>query len=292
MSYNFLTGVLLNKIYYCNIENFGDKLNEYIFEKIVQKPFTYSSLNEANFIGIGSILDKLIYKPIDNFTKIFQKKQSIIILSSGFSNEEAYYVNKARYFKPLTLNKQIDCKIIRGRYSLNLLNKILETNVKYPIIGDGGLLAKFLIDKSKIDVKYDLGIIPHYAEANENIFKEILQKISNSVILDTTQKPLDFLKDLAECKTIISTAMHPLIACDALNIPNLWIRYLDKTTTKFKFNDYYSIFELEKKPVYLKDIINIIDKDFTDDIIKNYDIDYKLVEKTQKKLISEIKSIF
>jgi hypothetical protein len=78
--------------------------------------------------------------------------------------------------------------------------------------------------------------------------------------------------------------MHPLIAADSLGIPNLWVRISEKTTSRFKFYDYYSAFGMVKAPVDLKPINEKY-------IIDNYDIPAAAVENIQHRVLNKLETI-
>ena len=98
-----------------------------------------------------------------------------------------------------------------------------------------------------------------------------------------------FLHDLCECKAVISTAMHPLIACDALRIPNQWVRISEKTTSRYKFYDYYSAFDKRKEP------LDLTRREFCqtelDRLVKDYDIGDEEVAKVQEDLLSALRRL-
>ncbi len=157
------------------------------------------------------------------------------------------------------------------------------------VLGDGGLLSHLLIDKNKVEKKFNLGIVPHYADRDNEIWQKIQNANPNSVILDIKKPPKEFLYDLCSCKTVISSAMHPLIACDALNIPNLWVRISEKTTSYYKFMDYYSVYSTKTpSPIYILDNQKIINKDY---IEKNYTINHNEVREIQKNLINQMPKV-
>jgi pyruvyltransferase len=44
--------------------------------------------------------------------------------------------------------------------------------------------------------------------------------------------------------------MHGLIAADSLHVPNAWLKLSDELRGEdFKFRDYYSVFNIEPKPL-------------------------------------------
>lgn len=267
-----------NSLFYCKCDNFGDELNNYIFNLGKIKTYPLNK-NEAEILGIGSLLDFFLFDKNSKFIK-----KPMYIFSTGFGFEEGGFFHNPDIILPEQLNRKMIPYAIRGKLSLKRLQKLLPPFFENVVIGDGGLLASYLIDATKIKKKYKLGIVPHYADSKNPIFEKIKNNIKDSIILDVQKNPIDFLTQLAQCEMIISTAMHPLIAADSLDIPNLWVRISDKTTSRYKFHDYYSVYNLEKEPYFLTD------ENFDIDIIvKNYNIKKEDVEKIKKNLLNALK---
>lgn len=118
------------------------------------------------------------------------------------------------------VHHNVKCYALRGNLTKERIEK-LTGRKQSCAIGDGGLLSNLLIKSSNVKKIYDLGVVPHYADVKNPIWNKLLSVNSNSILLDTTLPPKEFLRHLCSCKTIVSTAMHPLIASDALGIPNL-----------------------------------------------------------------------
>ena len=151
------------------------------------------------------------------------------------------------------------------------------------VCGDAGLLVDsvFNVREDKI---FDVGIVPHSHELKYGFFTDLIDVIPNSTILDVRISPKAFLKKLAQCKSIISTGLHPLIASDSLRIPNLWIRISENyaRTSIFKFRDYYSSYGLKVDPLNIKEI----DKNIFFRILDEYKISDELVDKKKSELLN------
>ncbi|MBD5405384.1 glycosyltransferase [bacterium] len=274
--------------YFCDIDNFGDALNKYIFSDFLGKgKIQSSSIYTSNLIGIGSLLDNVL---LDNKSKFINRKYPLRVFSSGFGFDVGGFFHNPDIIFPERLKRDVVLYALRGKLTKKRLEDILGKKIEVAL-GDGGLLASCLLENEKIEKKYDLGIVPHYADYNNEIFKSIQKNIPNSKILDITSNPIDFLRELASCRAVISTAMHPLIACDSLRIPNLWVRISEKTTSRYKFYDYYSVFNKKKEPFDL--LKNKFTKKNLADIVNNYDITDDEVLKIQndlKKALLKLKS--
>ena len=149
-------------------------------------------------------------------------------------------------------------------------------------MGDPGLLAMFLFNLSGIQKKYTLCIIPHYIDKNLKILENL--KIKNSKILNITDEN-NFMYQLAKCKRVISSSLHGLILSDSLIIPNIRIILSDKIAGgNFKYNDYYSSFNLKPQKYFDLRIYNFSENDLNF-IDKNYNITKDMVLKKQCDLL-------
>ena len=270
--------------FWCNMNNFGDALNPIIFKRLANIDIKIAPLDTAAIIGIGSLLDMCL---MDSHDKGVIKKP-IIVFSTGIGFEEGGFFHNPDILLPERLKRNVKVFAVRGQLTKIRIEKMVGHKID-AVVGDGGLLVHKLIDKTKITPKYDLGIVPHFADKDNPVFKKITQKIPNSVILDPMVDVDSFLRNLCECRAVISTAMHPLIACDALRIPNMWVRISEKTTSRYKFHDYYSAFGLDKEPFDL--LKNDFDSDTLVSVVKNYDVSDTVVAKVQNDLMHALNQV-
>ena len=257
--------------YYCNYKNFGDQLNKLIFEKEIGYKTIWAPFCNCTIIGIGSIIEAIMNKST-NLKK--NNPHKVYCFSCGFANDRQIY----KIGNTVSLSRPVDFLAIRGELTKKLLikNGLLDVNK-----GDGGLLCAELLDKP-YQKKYAVGIVAHAQEKKNPIFKELLKEIPNSVMIDIQTNPIEFLKHLSQCETVISTAMHALIAADSLRIPNLWVRLNenDCQTEMFKFYDYYSAFGIKKSPYS----IYKVNKNIEQVIISEYDISDEIILKKKQEL--------
>ena len=271
--------------YWCDIPNFGDALNPVIFAKLAGMKIRFAPVDYARVMGIGSLGDNLL---VDSTSALSSRRSPIWLFSTGIGFEEGGFFHNPNIVLPERLRRDVRCYALRGKLTDARIAKMLG-HPTGAILGDAGLLVCYLIDADKVEKKYELGIVPHYADRESPIFAAIKTRIHGSRILDPTRPVERFLHDLCECKAVISTAMHPLIACDALRIPNQWIRISEKTTSRYKFYDYYSAFGKRKEP------LDLTRREFCqadlDSLVQNYDIGDEEVFKVQEDLLSALKRL-
>lgn len=269
--------------YWCNIPNFGDALNVRLFKQLANIDLNQVDTEHAEIIGIGSLLENLLIDT--NYQHLPHITQPINIFTTGFGFDTGGFFHNPNIKFPESFKRDIKCWAVRGKLTAGRIEKICGITKQCITIGDGGLLSALLIDKTKIKTVFDLGIVPHYADKDHPVFKQILDAIPNSVILDPTINVEKFLEQLCQCQAVISTAMHPLIACDSLHIPNRWVRISEHTTSRYKFHDYYSAFNTDQEPV---DLQNGFSQDILKQIITEKLIPDDVIE--QKKL--ELLTVF
>ncbi|MFT6332617.1 MAG: hypothetical protein ACJAW3_000959 [Lentimonas sp.] len=235
--------------YFESIENFGDLINKDIFESCLGYAVNVRP-KYANFIMVGSLLQRLLTdNPKDRLKH--KKYGTLNVFGSGFISEPSY---EKEYFK-----RDVKFFGVRGRSSLERIAN-MGFDTKDVVLGDLGLIIDDFYKIRKNDAIYDVGIIPHYTDKELPIINEIRGKYKNIYVLDICQNPKDFINNLVKCKTIISSAMHGLIASDAYGIPNMRMKISDNIVGgDYKFRDYYSVFDIDPEYIVPKDFDKILD---------------------------------
>lgn len=250
-------------VYFTSVENFGDLLNVNLFA-LFGKNIQPADIRYGSVVAIGSLLQLCLKKsPLSAKKKInFWLKRPLIVCGSGFIEDVS---------SDFHLLRKLDVRAVRGYKTLETLRKFKNVRfAKNMAVGDPGLLAKYMVNTSGIDKVYDLGIIPHYVDKENELLNKILVK--NSVVIDIQQEPETFIKQIAQCKNIISSAMHGLIAADSLGIPNVRMILSDKITGgDYKYNDYYSAFGLNAH-----NVIDLNCQSFTDKDVPDIALNYKI----------------
>ena len=265
------------KVYYAKVPNMGDLLNKDIIEKLFNVKVIRRNYLFGTISGIGSGLGNYTMEgPI--WKKVLKKISSLIspkvyIWGTGFVK---YKKEDSRLYK-----NTIFCAV-RGNLSKERIEKLTGKTLNIPM-GDAGILSSYLLDNEIIEKKYDVGIIAHYKEKEEPIFKKLCCKFNNSIFIDVQDDPLNVIKKIAQCKYIISSSLHGLIIADSLRVPNIHIVVTNNLLGDgFKFDDYYSAYGLNH---FFIDM-NKDDIDSLKLIDKNYRITDKMVEEKKKIMIN------
>lgn len=232
--------------WYRREKNFGDLITPLVLRHYGFTPI-YTKPHKADLISTGSILERI------------SEDYQGIVLGSGFINEGSNPVMKNAQFLS-----------VRGKLSKNKLD--LNDEVLY---GDPGLIAAKLLKKREMK-RYKLGIVPHWIDRNDEFVKNIKSRNNNEItIIDVRQNPLQVFKEIDQCEHIISSSLHGLIVADSFHIPNAWLSSSKVIGDGFKFNDYYSSINVQRKPISVNGTESLDE----------------LISKTDSKPISDIERV-
>jgi pyruvyltransferase len=129
---------------------------------------------------------------------------------------------------------------LRGRHTLNVVSKNVDSNLNDLPLGDPALLMPLFFNPL-ITQQEGVGIVPHFSD--EEQVRVYLGDHNNTDIklISVQQDPEDFISQMCTCNYIYSSSLHGLILADSYRIPNKWVSFSDKLLGgKFKFSDYYS----------------------------------------------------
>jgi pyruvyltransferase len=202
--------------------NFGDLITPLLLKHYGLVPFLRMP-EEAAVVSTGSILHLL---PED---------YAGIILGSGLINEQSRRFARARVFS------------VRGTLTRDCLGLPVGTP-----LGDPGLLASIVFERRPA-IRYALGIIPHFVDAEDERILRICQGASEDVrLIDVKRPPEQVFADIRSCERIVSSSLHGLVVADAFRIPCGWMVLSDKVLGHgFKFRDYHSALGIQRTPLTL-----------------------------------------
>ena len=227
------------KLYYAKLANMGDLLSPMIIEHCFGYKVERCSFLTGDMCAVGSCLAqyKLHGNPlmkaqqaINGFTH-----PTVRVWGTGFIN---YSDCEGRFFK-----RDMRFYAVRGELTRKNVERMTGRSLDIPT-GDAGILAPELLD-SLPEKKYDIGIIPHICDLKEDLVPQVVKKYGNSLLINVKDEPLDVIKQIAECRTIISSSLHGLIVADSFGIPNMHVLFSDRPLGDgYKFDEYYSAYQV------------------------------------------------
>ena len=199
--------------------NLGDELNFYIIKAFSNKPiFNLPCIlckGHENIMFIGSIIET-------------HTNKNSIIWGSG-----------AMYGGDRNLNEHPKRVLaVRGPLTRKYL---LSQGIDCPeIYGDPALLLPRLY-KPQRNVKYKLGVIPHYIDSENEYLSELKKDNEVKIIsLSGYEHWHNVIDEICQCDFIVSSSLHGLIISDAYGIPNMWIKLSNNISGgDFKYHDYF-----------------------------------------------------
>lgn len=212
--------------------NLGDELNYYLLtgltgkRVIAHKNFYHGRI--TNYQVIGSVVEDCNDKSEIWGAGAFQK------------------VAKPLPFRP----KKVYA--VRGPLTRDFL---IQNSVDCPAVyGDPALLLP-LIYSPKQGTHIRVGIIPHFNDLNSPIVDELKRVYQDCVIIKLRNYDdwTEVIDTIANCDVILSSSLHGLIIADAYKIPNVWVKFSERTFEgSFKYLDYFGgVGRKEKDPVDL-----------------------------------------
>ena len=258
--------------------NMGDALNYVMINELFGTFVKMENPPNSEMIAIGSILNRYI-EGLPQYNRLWESCESSEYKDKLLHVWGAGLIEELQYSPQLSLRRPMQFHALRGEYTRSFMEKVVGQKIDCPL-ADPGLLATRLIEPQ--EKRFDLGIIPHYVEFDGFAFQKIHESYPNSIIIDIEGEPLEVLKQISQCNTIVSSALHGLIISDSFGIPNLWCRFSDKVIGDgYKFRDYYSSYNL---PAPCFDISGG-DIPSINDIIKSHKITMEMVKNKQEELI-------
>lgn len=227
------------RLYYAKLRNMGDLLNPLILRRCFgleseRRPFLTGELS-----AIGSGLGQFCYhggtlmrtrQLVNGFTH-----PRVWVWGTGFIS---YADCQGRFFK-----RRMEFCALRGELSRRAVEKSTGRRLDIPT-GDAGILASALLDEAP-EKRWNLGIVPHLCDLKDPAVEKLLKRYENAVFIDVREDPLAVVRQIAQCRAILSSSLHGLIVADSFHIPNLHLVLGDRLLGDgYKFDDYYSAYGL------------------------------------------------
>lgn len=212
------------KVYWWRLDyprqgNFGDELTPVLIRDVFGRDCTWASPELCDLAGAGSIVEFLVETRGTNRP---------VIWGSGFMRDGDSVVS----------DRDFQICAVRGRLS----KRRVAASERTVAVGDPGLLASLLLSRIP-SKKYDIGILPHWADAGLPLVRQLSTERTVKVI-DATSEPRKVIREVMECRSLLSSSLHGLIVADSLGVPNAHLRLSDNRLIgdRHKFRDYYSLF--------------------------------------------------
>lgn len=214
--------------YYRRHLNFGDRLNLALF-KYFGVDVAYAAPSYAHVVAIGSLLQQLLPRP---------GKRTVRTPIHVFGTGLLMPLDRTRLIRPIVVHA------VRGRLSRMACEKVIGDGLQGIVVGDPGLMIRRIFPWALSEAKkYDVAIVRHlYEDESESASKISLGelKVRYVSVRDGVES---FVRQIAQSRFVLSSALHGLVCADSLGIPNRRIILSGKLEAdELKFEDYYSAF--------------------------------------------------
>jgi len=213
------------KLYWSHSKpNFGDWLSPAICRALAHKEVRYAGINRCDMVALGSLLERLPKGLLSRKLHVW-----------GTGSIEEHPVR--------------DCKhtvhALRGPRTAALLKQLQPPADQPPVFGDPGLLSELLLPLGgRAKPHIDLGLIPHYKDANRPTIAQLIEQFPRAEIINVFDSPEAVVARIARCHHVMSSSLHGLIVADALGVPSRWLKLSDSVRGgPWKFKDYYASFD-------------------------------------------------
>lgn len=275
------------KVYYAKLNNMGDLLNEYIIPRVTGREILHcEKFQKFDVMGIGSC-GGAIWGGRDNSFQLFAK-DGIKKIACAFTNQPCAIWGTG-FFKDYSgtgmklLRKNVSFIAVRGALSQKMIEGSLGYEI-HPVLCDGGILTSETID-GPIEKKYAVGFIPHYNEhelcKHMGLWETFEERIPNATVINLRDDPISVIRKISECEVIISSSLHGCVCADSFHIPNMRVVLSKIPGSGFKFDDYYSGYELTIPAVSIQTLQDI---PTVNDVIDNYKLSFEAIEKKKTEM--------
>ena len=217
--------------YWFRHTNWGDALNPYLIEALSGRPAQFTRHPRLlKYLVVGSIIGGV--------------DSNSIVWGAGAISSDVILRHRP---------KQV--LAVRGPLTRELM--VTQGFEAPDVCGDPALLMPRFYDP-EVDVKYNVGIVPHYVD-KQHPWLDTYRGSSEVCIIDVEDDLFRFIRQIKRCRHIMSSSLHGIICSDAYGVPATWLRLSDGVVGDgFKFRDYFaSVGRAEPIEVQVRDDITI-----------------------------------
>lgn len=287
------------KLHYFQSPNFGDALSPLLVAKLSGEKVEWADAYEADMVAVGSVMyaGHWLYREGKYAStlkgrlsywkqKVQVRRAPIKVWGTGIMQDSGDYA-------PVKRLREIDIHALRGRITHDILKRLGLLTVSHATVyGDPGLLYSMLLDEMP-EKKFVLGLIPHYVDREKghalcNVLKA--HGVDVALIDVMNPDPVETLRQISSCETILSSSMHGCIVSDGMGIPNRQLYLSDygigKEDSLLKFRDYYSAFGMELPTPAVESDVTAHIASIDAWIKKEYSVSQEVVARTKASVLA------
>lgn len=205
--------------------NFGDQLSPAIIKRLFGVSVKSSGMGTADLISVGSMLD---------YAEQAVEGQRPYIWGTGFLSDG-----------PAWAGEPVRVLALRGKLSAKRMAPFASAETA---LGDPGILMREAFPELDGTKRYRIGVVPHFTDFADMQAKARML-MPDAHVIDVLAPFEQVVREITACSIVLSSSLHGLIMADAYRIPSLWVTPGSGVMGgRFKFDDYYSAFGVERNP--------------------------------------------
>lgn len=213
-----------------NSSNYGDGISEFIVNELFCDKLKIVNIHDkhdnTHYLTTGSVL--------------CLSNDHSIVWGSGFIHAVSRVKGKP------------DIRCVRGPMTRA---KLIEQGIHCPEkYGDPAVLMRDIYSP-KAEIKYKYGVIPHYADTNHPVIKDLTSR-NNTLFIDimSAETPFKLIDEITQCEVIYSSSLHGLIMAATYGKPCVWLKLGNKLIGgRFKFDDFFASVDVKADYLDLSD---------------------------------------
>lgn len=207
--------------------NFGDDLNEFLWERIFENSLDKFGEKDSYFIGIGTRLRR----------KNIPHNKKIVVFGAGYGYETV----------PPVVNEYWDILCVRGPLTAEKLGVGQDK-----VITDPAILTA--LQYPNFNKEYDVSFIPHHLTIHEDNWEDVCRNL-NVNFINPTNHPDRVIEEIIKSKLVVTESLHGAIIADSFRIP--WIPFYTRSHfSKFKWDDWAASMKLNLEYQYLRPLFD------------------------------------
>jgi succinoglycan biosynthesis protein ExoV len=218
--------------------NFGDELNDWLWEKLL--PGVFDDNENTAFLGIGSLLNHLVSERVPN-------ARQIVVFSTGVGYVGYSGASYKEGMPKVDDSWKIYC--VRGPFSAYKLGLPPEYAVT-----DGAVLVRRVFKPTE-PKRYKYSYMPHFTQSihGGQSWSEVCQ-LAGVNYIDARWPIEKVLTQISQTEVLLTEALHGAIIADSLRVPWICIQTALERLLPFKWQDWCESIQVAYRPYGLMEL--------------------------------------
>lgn len=246
--------------WYRTLSNFGDSFSPLVVRHLLGCEIAPAGKWNCDLVAEGSVLGFTLLRTGDRVRGWLNRnlRRPLRVWGSGLLFSLGGGARKTLIRRPSFL-------ALRGSRTYAALRACGLIGARADIaLGDPGVFMPEVLAVAA-DGRWRRGLVLHAISWETGDAPRFAREHPDIRLIDPRRPPHEVVRDIAGCREVFSSSLHGLVAADALGIPNRWVSLetpdADATVNRFKFDDYYSAFGVQRTPCHMDEVASAVPAD-------------------------------